>query len=551
FFFDNNPRASILPITNCLPPSLLFSAIIKHHFLLPHSPLCNHSSSSHQNNNKYNPSHSPMGREATWLSKLRSHVSHGLTKSTAKILIRKPSSVAVLSFEVAGMMSKLLLLHSSVSDSSILRLKNEAIALDGVRKIVSNDDAFLLRLACAEFLHNLRLIAKAVASYLSNKCDDPNLRCFLQLFDDFAERGRDPYNWVLNAKELELLTKKLDRQIAATSLLFRELEALSALENGLRKSHQNSSHHSSKAEILLREQIIFESQQKIAWQRQEVKSAKDKSLWNRSFDSVTLSLAKLIFTILARIKLVFGIGHGYIATSLPRSLSTNSALVFPSSDNHHNDSSGANEFFSKPLRTSKNDHHHHTRKSISNDLPVNGEFFESNTQVLNPPAGTLGASALALHYSNLIIVLEKMVKSPHLVGLDARDDLYGMLPTSIRAALRARLRGIGFTATDPQLAEEWRDALGRILGWLSPLGHNMIKWQSERSFEQHNHLGPKTNVLLLQTLHFANKEKTEAAITELLVGLNYIWRFEREMNAKALFECYSLINGCSNQQGSA
>jgi hypothetical protein len=33
------------------------------------------------------------------------------------------------------------------------------------------------------------------------------------------------------------------------------------------------------------------------------------------------------------------------------------------------------------------------------------------------------------------------------------------------------------------------------------------------------------------------KVKTEAAITELLVGLNYIWKLEREMTVKALFEC--------------
>uniref|UniRef100_A0A7C9AWW8 DUF668 domain-containing protein n=1 Tax=Opuntia streptacantha TaxID=393608 RepID=A0A7C9AWW8_OPUST len=130
-----------------------------------------------------------------------------------------------------------------------------------------------------------------------------------------------------------------------------------------------------------------------------------------------------------------------------------------------------------------------------------------------------------------------MIKAPHLVGLDAREEVYSMLPNSIRSALRARLKGVGFSATDQVLAGEWRDALSRILAWLAPLAHNMIKWQSERSFEHHNLMPKSNNVFLLQTLYFANKEKTEAAITELLVGLNYIWRFEREMNAKALFEC--------------
>jgi hypothetical protein len=45
----------------------------------------------------------------------------------------------------------------------------------------------------------------------------------------------------------------------------------------------------------------------------------------------------------------------------------------------------------------------------------------------------------------------------------------------------------------------------------------------------------------VQTLYFANQEKAEAAITELLVGLNYIWRFGRGLNAQALQEDASSI----------
>ena len=45
-----------------------------------------------------------------------------------------------------------------------------------------------------------------------------------------------------------------------------------------------------------------------------------------------------------------------------------------------------------------------------------------------------------------------------------------------------------------------------------------------------NYLDPKAkliskrNVLLVQTLYFTNQERTEAITTELLVGLNYIWK---------------------------
>ncbi|CAL0328305.1 unnamed protein product [Lupinus luteus] len=76
---------------------------------------------------------------------------------------------------------------------------------------------------------------------------------------------------------------------------------------------------------------------------------------------------------------------------------------------------------------------------------------------------------------------------------------------------------------DTNLAEEWTLAMSTILEWLAPLAHNMIRWQSERSFEQHSFVS-RTNVLLVQTLYFANQEKIEETIIELLVGLNYVWR---------------------------
>jgi len=159
-----------------------------------------------------------------------------------------------------------------------------------------------------------------------------------------------------------------------------------------------------------------------------------------------------------------------------------------------------------------------------------------------PPPSTLGASALELHYAKVIVVIEKLVASPHLIGPDARDDLYNMLPSSIRSELRIKLRlyakNLTASVYDPVLASEWSAALVRILEWLVPLARNMIRWQAERNYEQ-QHLFSKTNVLLLQTLYFANQTKTEAAITELLIGLNYLWRYGRELHAKALMETMS------------
>ncbi|XP_058770706.1 protein PSK SIMULATOR 3-like [Vicia villosa] len=476
----------------------------------------------------------------TLLFKVKTAISNSFDSVPPKLLKKKITSstsfknskrnVAVLAFEIAGVMSKLLHLYHSLSDATIVRIRNDAVTLEGVRKIISNDESFLLGLACAEFTEALRVVANSVTR-LSQRCEDHNLRDFHRAFLEFADSGRDTNGWVLSGpKEIEAKFRKMERYVMLTAALHREMEELSVLESGFRKALNLNHHHhhrrNSSSEVnegslgVGKEQKIYELQQKICWQKQEVKDLKDRCLWSRSFDGVVLLLVRFCFTVLARIKVVFGIGHS--VPCLSPSLST-SATVYPSDQN----SNSCHEFVSGSLEISE-------LEEIKERF--GSGFFESNSKLLKPPPSTLGASALALHYANLIIVLEKMIKTPHLIGLDARDDLYGMLPSSIRSGLRTRLKGIGFCASDPVLAGEWKDALGRILGWLSPLAHNMIKWQSERSFEQHN-LVPKTNVLLLQTLFFANKQKTEAAITELLVGLNYIWRFEREMTAKALFEC--------------
>ena len=48
----------------------------------------------------------------------------------------------------------------------------------------------------------------------------------------------------------------------------------------------------------------------------------------------------------------------------------------------------------------------------------------------------VGGSALAIHYENVITVIEKLLRYPHLVGEEARDDLYQMLPTRLKMSLK-------------------------------------------------------------------------------------------------------------------
>ncbi|KAK7337174.1 hypothetical protein VNO77_17736 [Canavalia gladiata] len=172
--------------------------------------------------------------------------------------------------------------------------------------------------------------------------------------------------------------------------------------------------------------------------------------------------------------------------------------------------------------------------SLSNIIRIYSKLSINNR--LKPASFTLGDAALALHYANMILLIERMVAPPQLIDPETRDDLYHMLPNSIRTALRAKLKchKKGKSSSihhDANLAAEWNLVLTRILEWLAPLAHNMIRWHSERNFEKEN-TPSNANVLLVQTLYFANQAKTEAAMVDLLVGLNHVCKIDTNVGIR-------------------
>ncbi|KAL2525935.1 Protein of unknown function (DUF668) [Abeliophyllum distichum] len=334
--------------------------------------------------------------------------------------------------------------------------------------------------------------------------------------------------------------KKLERFIATNAYLYQEMETLADLEETLKRMKGNDDADSIS---------LVEYEKKFGW--------------NRTYNYTIHLLARSVFTMYGRIGHVFGINHvadvGVTDSRVSDSSYSrlNQSILYTQSSVHPSDNSipmfssgslGSVISKSGPISRANNVGDFHLGplgNSIVASSPISGRrsadsfysLFNFMKLLLNAPPETLGAAALALHYANIIIVIEKLVASPHLLGNEARTDLYNMLPASIRASLRVRLKpwtkSLSSSFYDTALAGEWNQAMSYILDWLAPLAHNMIRWQSERSFEQQN-LVSRSNVLLVQTLYFANQEKTEASITELLVGLNYVWRFGKEVNAKSL-----------------
>ncbi|GFP95903.1 hypothetical protein PHJA_001734500 [Phtheirospermum japonicum] len=519
-------------------------------------------------------------------------------------------TLGILSFEVANVMSKIIHLHKSLSENEILKLKNEILKSEGIKALVSNDEKQLLELALEEKLDDLNRVA-SVVSRLGKKCTIPALLGFEHVYGDIISGVIDIKELAFLVKDMDSMVRKMERYVNSTASLYSEMEVMNELEIATKKFQQNRHEESRKA---------FE--QKLTWQKQDVRHLKDVSLWNRTYDKVVELLARTVCTIYARIHVVF---FGDANSSV-----TKSQVGFSGSFRRSGQKSGQLDVSGKVKKdaSSKN-------SSKSSDFRHKGEILregvEHRTLSLRPKMGfhrpehfglpccnipgglfmeclslnshaskvdydddddrvsydgessrvsgvltapglsgllvcpvgesrgilvnsprlgpksrllgyapptSVGGSALALHYANIIIVLEKFLKYPHLVGDEARDDLYHMLPTSVRERLKVSLKSYtkDLAIYDAPLAHSWRERIDRTLRWLGPLAHNMMRWQSERNFEQQQ-IVKRTNVLLVETLYFADREKMEAVMCEVLVGLNYICRFEQQQNA--LLDCGS------------
>lgn len=482
-------------------------------------------------------------------------------------------------------MSKTVNLWHALDDDSVAVLRDETLRLQGLRKLVSDDDDFLLSLAVSETMDTVNILSRAVAR-LGTRCADPVLHRFEHVFADLIKNDSDLCGLEYpNERKMNREVKRMEKFVAASSSLYQELEMLAEIENDLRRMQ-------AIPEMSRPGCSLGAFKKRVSWQRQVVKSLQEASVWNRSYDFVARLLARALFTIVARIKFVFGF-HYKDPAPVPRTTWQFSGIyhsvtgLLPSSL-HYSDVRGIRSFASGPLGRNNGLAAKMSQRKVAGHKPIlnrrtsvpkssisdsNSEFvvqsdlvglpaheveddhpepqlnilnmnlslalFESKRKLLIASPSTLGAAALSLHYANLIMVIEKLAESPNSIGPDVRDDLYSMLPRSIRISLRIRLRSyaknLSSSVYDPALAEEWRQAISKILQWLAPLAHNMLKWQSDRNFEKQLFFS-SSNTLLLQTLYYANQEKAEAAITELLVGLNYLWRYGRELNARVLLD---------------
>ncbi|MBA0692055.1 hypothetical protein Goari_009644, partial [Gossypium aridum] len=190
----------------------------------------------------------------------------------------------------------------------------------------------------------------------------------------------------------------------------------------------------------------------------------------------------------------------------------------------------------------------------------------------------LGTAGLALHYANIITQIDTLVSRSSSVPPNTRDSLYQGLPPTVKSALRSRLQSfqIKEELTVPQIKAE----MEKTLQWLVPIATNTTKhgWDTFSAVFRMKLLPPsfyssncifqllilvsigtnlfqlelimglaglengqilafmnkifrsevnrkpagQTDLLRIETLHHAYKEKTEVYILDLVVWLHHL-----------------------------
>ncbi|XP_042494003.1 protein PSK SIMULATOR 2-like [Macadamia integrifolia] len=259
-------------------------------------------------------------------------------------------------------------------------------------------------------------------------------------------------------EEVEMTIQELATLALNTAELYHELHALDRFEQDYRQKVEEleSLHLTQGGENLM----ILQSELK--HQRKLVRSLEKKSLWSKNLEEIMGKLVDIVTFIYEEIMEAFG----------------NSGTTLISKD---------------PIHKSQK----------------------------------LGVCGLALHYASIISQIDSIVSRRSSLPPNARDTLYHALPPGVKAALRTRLQS--FQAKEELTASQIKDEMEKTLRWLVPVAVNTAKahksfgWVGEwanTSSEFKKKTSAPNNLLRLQTLYHADREKTELHILEVVTWLH-------------------------------
>ncbi|CAN1824538.1 Protein PSK SIMULATOR 2 [Linum perenne] len=375
--------------------------------------------------------------------------------------------ISILAFEVANTISKGANLFQSLSEENVNFLKKEILHSEGVKQLVSTDMKELLAIAASD----------KSASTVREEFD-----VFSREVIRFGDLCKDPqwhnlgrYFPRLDAElstdkqtreEAEMTVLELTTLVQHTSELYHELHSLDRFEQDYQRKVEElqSLHLPQKGDSLSMLQSELKEQRKL------VRSLKKRSLWSKSLEEIMEKLVDIVTYLHQAILEAFG-------------------------------SSGI---------------------SVVVDEPANHQ--------------KLGKAGLALHYANMITQIDNIASRPTSLPPNTRDSLYRGLPPSVKTSLRSRLQM--FDDKEELTITQVKAEMEKTMHWLVPIAANTTKahqgfgwvgeWASTGSDYGKTNTAAQGNLIRLQTLYHADKEKTDQNILEAVAWLHHLIKLVRQ-----------------------
>ncbi|KAG5408205.1 hypothetical protein IGI04_004529 [Brassica rapa subsp. trilocularis] len=260
-------------------------------------------------------------------------------------------------------------------------------------------------------------------------------------------------------EDADLVVRQLMGLVQYTSELYQELQVLDRLEKDYDQKRREEENSASSS----KGDGLAILKTELKSQRKVVKSLKKKSLWSRGHEEVMEKLVDIVHFLLLEIHNIFG---------------------------------GADD---QPAKKGATDHDRR-----------------------------LGPAGLALHYANIIMQIDTLVARASSITSNARDSLYQSLPPDIKLALRSKIKSFN---VDKELSvTQIKDEMERTLHWLVPIAANTTKahhgfgWVGEWA-NTGSDFTSKANggeILRIETLYHASKEKTEIYILGQIIWLQHL-----------------------------
>ncbi|KAI3750332.1 hypothetical protein L2E82_20966 [Cichorium intybus] len=428
--------------------------------------------------------------------------------------------LGILAFEAAKNVSRLLSLYKSLSDPEIVNLRKDIFKSKGVVYLNSDDEGYLLKLACAEKIEDLDKAAIVVAT-LARKCSDFMLNSFDMVYADIKLGTTDLRKYEYGSNKTKKNIRKLKRFLSATLGLYGSMHCPPGMEAPEKKMNSPVPFMNMKLPAI---------EWRITQPRKHPVNHTKTNLWTLPFEKVVRLMSTIVCVIYARICMVFGPyvpdipsaytsrqKHVHVTAQMPSEL----WLIEPRTPDNKSPRSRLwivepKSPRSKLVRTKSRKNT--ARLNPQPPVPTGGAKTDQVFHDAGP--NTVGGSRLQILYANLIMMAEEnMVRKT--IKDDVRDEMYRMMPENMRAMVKVKIRGLK-DCKGNNGGKQMKESLRSIFMWLSPMAHNTLLWARERRVEM-TRIEARPPVLLLQTLHFSDKEKTEAAIVEVLVGLSVMY----------------------------